>query len=84
MKSGLKSGNTCYHSTQHLLFSRLFSNDLKIKIYKTVSWPIGLCGCESRSLILSGEHGLKVFENRVLRKYLKLRRADGRKLENVV
>jgi hypothetical protein len=29
---------------------------------------VALCRCETCSLILRGEHGLKVFENRVLRR----------------
>jgi hypothetical protein len=40
----------------------------KIKIYKTVTFPAVLYGCESLSLTLREEHRLNVFENRVLRK----------------
>jgi hypothetical protein len=36
IKSRLNSGNACYYSVQNLLSSRLISNELKIKIYKTV------------------------------------------------
>ena len=32
IKSRLKSGNACYHSVQNLLFPRLLSKNLKIKI----------------------------------------------------
>ena len=32
IKSRLRSGNSCYHSVQNLLSSRLLSNNLKIKI----------------------------------------------------
>jgi len=32
IKSGLRSGNACYHSVQNLLSSRLLSKNLKIKI----------------------------------------------------
>jgi hypothetical protein len=35
-KSRLNSGNACYHSVQNLLSSCLISENLKIKIYKTV------------------------------------------------
>jgi hypothetical protein len=31
IKSGLNSGNACYHSVQNLLSSRLISKELKIK-----------------------------------------------------
>jgi len=33
IKSRLRPGNTCYHSVQNLLSSRLLSKNLKIKIY---------------------------------------------------
>jgi hypothetical protein len=34
IKSRLNSGNTCYHSVQGLLSSRLLSRNVKAKIYK--------------------------------------------------
>jgi hypothetical protein len=39
---------------------------VKVKIYQTIILPVVLCGCETCSLILREEHGLRVFENRVL------------------
>jgi hypothetical protein len=45
----------------------LLSNNLQIKIYKTVTLPVGLYGCETRSLTSREERRLRVFENRVLR-----------------
>jgi len=39
-----------------------------MKIYRTVSLPIVLYGCETWSLTLREERKLRVFENRVLRK----------------
>jgi len=42
IKNRLKSGNACYHSVQKLLFSSLLSNNLKIKIYKTIILPVVL------------------------------------------
>jgi hypothetical protein len=50
------------------LSSHLTSTNLKIKIYKTVIWPVVLYGCETWSLTLREEHRLRVFESRVLRK----------------
>jgi len=41
---------------------------LKIKIYRTISLPIVLYGCETWSLILLDERKLRVFENTVLRR----------------
>ena len=36
-------------------------------MYRAVIFPV-LYGCETRSLTLTEEHSLRVFENRVLRK----------------
>jgi hypothetical protein len=85
IKSRLNSGNTCYYSVQNILSSRLISRNLKIKIYKTVSLPVVLYGCETWSLTLGEEHRLGVFENRVLRRIFGPKREeDGswRKLHN--
>jgi hypothetical protein len=46
IKMSLTSGNACYHSDQNLLSSRLLSKNLKIRIYKTISLPMVLYGCE--------------------------------------
>ena len=50
IKSRLKSENACYHSVQNLLSSSLVSKNLKIKIYRTIIWPVFLYGCETWSL----------------------------------
>jgi hypothetical protein len=42
---------------------------VKIKIYKTIILPVVLYGCETWSLTLKKEHRLRVFENRVLRRF---------------
>jgi hypothetical protein len=58
---------------------------LKIKIYKTVIFPVLLYGCETWSLTLREEHRLRVFENRELRRIFGPKREeDGswRKLHN--
>jgi len=55
MKSRVKSGNFCYHSVLNLLFSRLLSKNLKIKIYGTITLPVLLYGCETWSLTLREE-----------------------------
>jgi hypothetical protein len=67
IKSGLNSGNACYHSVQSLLSSRLLSRNLKVKIKKTIILPVVLYGCETWSLTLWEEHRLRVLEKRVLR-----------------
>jgi hypothetical protein len=68
IKSRLKSGNVYCHSLQNLLSSSLLSKNLKIKIYSTIILPVVLYGCETWSLTLRDERGLRVFENRVLRR----------------
>jgi hypothetical protein len=49
------------------VFSSAVKN-LTVRIYKTIILPVVLCGCETWSLTLREEHGLRVFENRVLRR----------------
>jgi hypothetical protein len=49
-----------------LLSSRLLSGKLKVKIYKIIILPV-FYECETWSVTLKEEHGLRVFENRVLR-----------------
>jgi hypothetical protein len=44
------------------------SRNLKVKIYKTIILPVILYGCETWSLTLMGQHRLRVFQNRVLRR----------------
>jgi hypothetical protein len=68
IKSRMKLGNTCYHSVQNLLFCRLLSKNLKIKIYRTIILPVVLYGCEIWLLTLREERRLRLFENRFLRR----------------
>jgi len=63
IKSRLRSGNACYHSVQNLLFSRLLSKNLKMKIYRTIILSVVLYGCETWLLTLREERKLRVFEN---------------------
>jgi hypothetical protein len=58
----LNSGNACYHSFQNLLYPRMLSKSIKIRIYKTLILPVVLYGCEKFSLILREEHRLRKFE----------------------
>jgi hypothetical protein len=57
----LISGNDCYCSVQNVLSSRLLSKNAKIKIYKTIIFPMILYGCETWSLTLREERRLRVF-----------------------
>ena len=68
IKSGLKSGNACYHSVQNFMSSSLLFKNVKIKICRTKILPVVLYGCEIWSLTLREERRLRVLENRVLRR----------------
>ena len=60
--------------------------NINISIYRTVIFPVILCGCETWYLTFREEHRLSVFENRVLRKTLGLKRdwvtREWRRLQN--
>ena len=64
----------------------LYFINLRIKIYRTIIFPVLLYGCENWSLILREEHRLRMFENRVLRRILGPNRdgvtGEWRKLHN--
>ena len=68
IKCRLTAGNSCYYSVQTLLSSRLLSNNLKIKIDKTIILPVVLYGGKPLSLSLMEERRLRVFEDRILRR----------------
>jgi len=68
------------------LSSSLLSENLKIKIYRTIILPVVLYGCETWSLTLREEPRIRVFENRVLRRIFGPKRdvvtGEWRKLYN--
>jgi hypothetical protein len=68
------------------LSSSLLSKNVKIKIYRTITLPVVLYGCESRSLTLREECRLRVFENKVLRRIFRPKRdevtGEWRRLHN--
>ena len=68
IKSRLKSGNACYQTVHSLMSSSLLSKNITIKIHTTIILPVVLYGCETWFLALTEEHGLRVFEKRVMRK----------------
>ena len=86
IKSRLKSGNVCYHSVQNILSSSLLPEYINIKIHIIIILPVVLYGCETWSLTLREDRGLRVFENRVLRRIFGLKRGEVtgecRKLHN--
>jgi len=85
IKCRLKAGNSCLYSVQTLLSSRLLSENLKIKIYKTTILPIVQFGCEAWSLTSREERRLSVFESRVPRRIFGTKRDENvewRRLHN--
>jgi hypothetical protein len=68
------------------LSSRLLSKNLKLKIYKTIIFPVVLYGCETWSLTLREERRLRLFEDTVLRRLFGPKRdevtVEWRKLHN--
>ncbi|KAJ4426359.1 hypothetical protein ANN_27173 [Periplaneta americana] len=86
IKRRINMGNACYYSVEKLLSSCLLSKNLKVRIYKTVTLPVVLYGCETWTLTLREEHRLRVFENKVLRKIFGAKRdevtGEWRKLHN--
>jgi hypothetical protein len=70
----LNLGNASYHSVQSALSSRLLSKSTEVGLYKTIILPLVLYQCESWSLTLREEHRLRVFENRVLRVIIGMKR----------
>ena len=68
IKSRLRSGSASYHSVQNLLYSRLLSKNLKIKICRIIILPVVLYGCETWTLALREERKVRMFQNMVLRR----------------
>ena len=71
---------------QNLLSSSLLSKNVKIKINRTISFPVVLYGYETWSLTLRKERRLRTYENRVLRRIFGPKRDEvtgkRRKLHN--
>ncbi|KAJ4444008.1 hypothetical protein ANN_05797 [Periplaneta americana] len=86
IKRRINMGNAYYYSVEKLLSSSLLSENLKVRIYKTVILPVVLYDCETWTLTLREEHRLRVFENKVLRKIFGAKRnevtGEWRKLHN--
>jgi hypothetical protein len=86
VKRRVKLGNVCCQSVQNLLSSSLLSKNVKIKIYRTIIMPVVLFGWQTWLLTMREEHGLRVFENRVLRRIFGSKRdkvtREWRKLHN--
>jgi hypothetical protein len=55
----------------------LIKKNIKTRKYRTIILPFVLCGFETWSLTLMGEHRPMVFDNRVLRKIFGPKRDEG-------
>jgi hypothetical protein len=71
---------------QNILYSSLLFKNVKLKIYRNITVPVVLSGCETWLLTLREECRLRVVETRVLRRKLGPKRDDitgeWRKLHN--
>jgi len=74
----LQSDNVCYHSVQNLLSSSLLSKNIKIKIYRSIIFPVVFHGFETWSLTLREERRLSVFKNRDLMRISEPKRDEVR------
>ncbi|KAJ4433336.1 hypothetical protein ANN_15595 [Periplaneta americana] len=68
IKRRINMENACYYSVEKFSSSSLLSKNLKVRIYKTVTIPVLLYGCDSWTLTLREEQRLRMCENKVLRK----------------
>jgi hypothetical protein len=68
IKSRLKSGNACFQLAQNLLSSSLLTQNLQIKICRTIVLSVLLYGCETWSLTFRVEDRLRVFKKGLLRR----------------
>jgi hypothetical protein len=78
MRGGIRISNIiCYHSVQNALSALQPFRNEKINTYKTeIFFPVVLFGCETWSLTLGREHILRVFDNRALKRMLRLKRVE--------
>jgi hypothetical protein len=57
-----------FQDIRYLISSILFSEHIKVKIYRTTILRVVLYGCETWSLTVREERRLRMFVNRVLRR----------------
>ena len=58
---------------QNLLYSSLLTKNLKIKIHRTIIFPVVLYGCETWLFTVREERRLTVSETKMLRRIFGLR-----------
>jgi hypothetical protein len=64
----INMGNTCYYVLRNILRSKLLKKDTKCKIYKTLTRPVVLYGCESWTITKKEEENINIFQRTILRK----------------
>jgi hypothetical protein len=57
IKTRFNSANACYYSVQNIFLSCLLFENLSINLYRTIIFPLILCGCKTWSLTLREELG---------------------------
>jgi hypothetical protein len=67
IQSGMKSRNAFYLSVQNIVSSSLLFKNIKIKMHRTIIYPVVWYGCKTWSLTLREEHRVRANENGVLR-----------------
>ena len=68
IKARIMAGNRSYYSVLPLLRSKAVSRTTKIRLYKTITRPVVLCGSEAWCLMANDEKKLRIWEMKVLRK----------------
>jgi hypothetical protein len=68
IKCKLNSRNACYNLVRNIIFSRLISKHLKVKVHKTINLSVVLYGFETWHITIRKECVWKVYEKRVLRR----------------
>jgi hypothetical protein len=77
IKRQSNSINAFHHSVQNLLSSGLLSKNVKVRIHKTVIFPVVLYECETWSMTLREECRLRVLRYRMLRRIYVSRRDEA-------
>jgi hypothetical protein len=64
----LMTGNRTYFSHIQLFKSNILSKTTKVKLYKTLVWPVVTYGSETWTLRVADENSLHVFERKIIRR----------------
>jgi hypothetical protein len=70
IEARIHSGNRCYCAYGKLLKSRALNRSSKLKIYKSLIRPVVTYGCEAWTLTNREEQYFRIFERKILRKFL--------------